>query len=112
MVARVSKRVHLAELITRYMEENQAKKAASKMRRNRKLPRLSPMDRLTDLLFPEMIKFKSQQTSKKTKGKQMSKKDKGRQVSSKENTRVLDMVEGAAGENGPTLKPWHPASTA
>jgi hypothetical protein len=54
------------------MEENQAKKAAYKMRRNRKLPRLSPMDRFTDLLFPETITFTNQQTSRKKKGKQVS----------------------------------------
>jgi hypothetical protein len=40
IVVRVSKRVHLAELTARYLVEKQAKKAASKMRRDRKLPRL------------------------------------------------------------------------
>jgi hypothetical protein len=32
------------------------------------------MDRFTDFLFPETIKFKSQQTSRKKKGKQVSQK--------------------------------------
>ena len=84
MVARVSKRVHLVELTATYMEEKKAKKAASKRRRDRKLPRLSPMDRFTDLLFPETIKCKSEQTSRKKKGKQVSKKEKCKQVSRKE----------------------------
>ena len=77
---RVSKRVYLVELTARYMEENEAKKAVPKKRRDRELPRLSPMDRFTDLLFPETIKFKSKQASKKRK--QVSKK-KGKQVSQK-----------------------------
>jgi hypothetical protein len=82
MVVWVSKRVHLVELTGRYMEENEAKTAAPKTRRDRELPRLSPMDRFTDLLFPETIKLKTKQASKKKKGKQMSKK--GKQVSQKE----------------------------
>jgi hypothetical protein len=73
MVARVLKRVYLVELTASYMEENQAKKAASKTRRKKDLPRLSPMDRFTDLLFPETMKFKNQRTSR-NKGRQVSQK--------------------------------------
>ena len=63
MVVWVSKRVHLVELTDRYMEESEAKKATPKRKRDRKLSRQSPMDRFTDLLFPETIKFKSKRTN-------------------------------------------------
>jgi hypothetical protein len=50
---RISKRVALAELIGSYIEERDARTAMPKKRRRRELPRLSPKDRFTDLLFPE-----------------------------------------------------------
>ena len=50
---RTSKRVALAELIGRYIEERDARAAMPKKKRKREFPRLSPKDRFTDLLFPE-----------------------------------------------------------
>ena len=73
MVVRVSKRVRLAELTIRYMEENEVKKATPKRRPDREISRVSAMERFTDLFFPETKKFK--------KGKFISKKE--RQLSKK-----------------------------
>lgn len=50
---RISKRLALAVLIGKYLEERDARTAMPKKRRKKELPRLSPMDRFTDLLFPE-----------------------------------------------------------
>jgi hypothetical protein len=50
---RILKRVALAELIGSYIEGRDARTAMPKNRRRRELPRLSPKDRFTDLLFPE-----------------------------------------------------------
>jgi hypothetical protein len=80
MVVRVSKRVHLIELTARYMEEKQAKKALSKTRRARKQPRLSPMDRFTDLLFPETINSVDQRATRRGKRIRRQRKE-GKEVS-------------------------------
>lgn len=53
VVIRISKRVALAELIGRYIKERDARIAMPKKRRKRELPRLSPKDRFTNLLFLE-----------------------------------------------------------
>jgi hypothetical protein len=65
------KRVALAELIGRYIEERDAKRVAPKKKRKTQ----SLKDRFIDILFLETIKYKSQQLSKK-KNKQVIKKDK------------------------------------
>ena len=67
LVARVSKRVYLAELIGKYIEETAARKAELKKKRMKNLRRLSVNDRFTDLLFPETIKCKGKQLSEKEK---------------------------------------------
>jgi len=68
IAVRISKRVALAELIGRYIKEREARRAVPKKRRKKQLPRSSPKDRFTDLLFPETIKYK---VDKKTKGMQV-----------------------------------------
>jgi len=67
LVARLSKRVYLAELIGKYIEETAARKAELKTKRMKNLRRLSVNDRFTDLLFPETIKCKGKQLSEKEK---------------------------------------------
>jgi hypothetical protein len=49
----ISKRVALAELIGSYIKERDARTAIPKKRRRRELPRLSPKDYFTNLLFLE-----------------------------------------------------------
>ena len=71
---RTSKRVALAELIGRYIEERDARTAMPKKKRKRELPRLSPKDRFTNLLFPETQQTKEKDeeiahTRKKAKAK-------------------------------------------
>ncbi|OBT39334.1 hypothetical protein VE00_10475 [Pseudogymnoascus sp. WSF 3629] len=51
---RISKLFALAELSIRYSEEKEARSAVPRKRRKKELPRLSPKDRFTDLLFPEI----------------------------------------------------------
>jgi hypothetical protein len=55
---RISKRVALAELIGRYIEERDARRAMTKTQRKMLGPRSSVKDRFTDLLFPETIQYK------------------------------------------------------
>ena len=56
VVIRISKRVALAEMISRYLEERDARAAMLRNRRKLELPRSSPKDRFTDLLFPDTCK--------------------------------------------------------
>ncbi|OBT60235.1 hypothetical protein VE03_10210 [Pseudogymnoascus sp. 23342-1-I1] len=51
---RISKLFALAELSIRYSEEKEARSAVPRKRRKKELPRLSPKDRFTNLLFPEI----------------------------------------------------------
>jgi hypothetical protein len=76
ILACVLKRVYLAELAGKYMEETAARKAEPKTRRKKNLRALSVKNRYTDLLFPETITCKGKQQSKE-KGKQLSKKESG-----------------------------------
>jgi hypothetical protein len=64
IAVRISKRVALAELISNYIEERDARRAVPRKRRKKQLPQLSPKDRFIDLLFPETIKYKGEQLSK------------------------------------------------
>lgn len=66
LVARVSKRVHLVELVGRFVEERGARKAVAK--RKRRGP--STNEKFTDLLFPETIvrKPKLSRADNKEKG--------------------------------------------
>ena len=75
MAVRISKRVALAELIGKYIEERDARRAVPKKRLKKQLPRSSPKDRFIDLLFPETIKYKGEKLCKKAQGIQV--KDKG-----------------------------------
>lgn len=52
-MVQVSKRLHLAELIGRFLEEDD-RRAAEKKRRKKNSPRVSTIDRFANLLFPEM----------------------------------------------------------
>jgi hypothetical protein len=54
VVVRVSKRVHLVELVSKFMEEREARKSMTKRKRGGP----SPNERFTDLLFPETIGYK------------------------------------------------------
>lgn len=83
MVVHVSKRVYLVELVAKYIEETEARKAEPKKRRKKNLRRLSPKDRFTDLLFPETIKDQGEQVSKE-KGRQVGKKEKSPRDKAKE----------------------------
>lgn len=51
---RISKLFALAELSIRYSEEKKTRSALPKKKREKELPRLSPKDRFTNLLFPEI----------------------------------------------------------
>jgi hypothetical protein len=73
LLARLSKRVHLAELAGRYNEEKHALEAAEKQalkaaerkrKRGKELRQQSLKDRYTDLLFPETIGQRAKRTSK------------------------------------------------
>lgn len=74
IVARVFKRVYLAELACKYKEETRARKAEPKTRSKENLPVLSVKNRYINVLFPETITCEGKQQSKK-KGKQLSKKE-------------------------------------
>ncbi|KAF8855966.1 hypothetical protein BDZ45DRAFT_745972 [Acephala macrosclerotiorum] len=71
IVVRISKRVALAELIGKYIEERNAKRAVPKKRRKKQLPQSSPKDRFTDLLFPDTVKYKGEKLDEKTKSMQV-----------------------------------------
>jgi hypothetical protein len=70
---RISKRVALAELIGKYIEERDARRVMPKKKRKKRLPPLSPNDCFIDLLFPETIK----NLSKMAQGMQVIKKKTG-----------------------------------
>ncbi|KFY09645.1 hypothetical protein V492_05415 [Pseudogymnoascus sp. VKM F-4246] len=74
IVARVFKRVYLAELAGKYKAETAARKAESKSRRKKNLATLSVKNRYTDVLFPESIMCEDRHQSKE-KGKRLSKKE-------------------------------------
>jgi hypothetical protein len=72
IAVRVSKRVYLAELIGRYIEETEARRDELPKKQRKTL---LPKNRFTGLLFPETIKYKGRKVSKKN-GKKMSKEEK------------------------------------
>jgi hypothetical protein len=76
IVARVFKRVYLAELVGKYKAETEARKAESKTRRKKNLRALSVKNRYTDVLFPETITCGGKQQNRE-KGKKLSKKENG-----------------------------------
>ena len=59
----VSKRLHLAELIARFIEERDVWKTTPKKRRKPNETRLSPRDRFVNILFPKTIKYKGKNIS-------------------------------------------------
>ncbi|KAL5344305.1 hypothetical protein ACLOAV_010734 [Pseudogymnoascus australis] len=65
IVARVFKRVYLAELARKYKEETAARKAEPKTKSKDNLPVLSVKNRYTNVLFPETITCEGEQQSKK-----------------------------------------------
>lgn len=83
IVSRVKKRVHLAELAGKYMEEAAARKAEPKKSGEKTLHRLSVKDRYTDLLFPETITNNGKQLSKE-EGKQLLNGESGSREKAKE----------------------------
>lgn len=83
MVTRVSKRVYLAELVGKYIEEIEARKAEAKKGRRKSLHPLSIKNRYTDLLFPETITDNGKQLSKE-EGKQILKEENGLREKAKE----------------------------
>jgi hypothetical protein len=83
IVSRVKKRVYLAEVAGKYMEETAARKAEPKKRREKTLHRLSVKDKYTDLLFAERITNNGKQLSKE-EGKQLLKGENGLQEKGKE----------------------------
>jgi hypothetical protein len=100
-VARLSKRVALAELIGSYLEERDAMTAMPRKRRKRELPHLSPKDRFPDLLFPET--------------KDSEEQDQERAKDSQGKTQLLDHFGRAAGQDSATVRlrnPTLPPSTA
>jgi hypothetical protein len=70
------------ELIGKYIEERVARRAVPEKRRKKQFPRSSLKDRFTDLLFPETIKYKGEQSSKKAQAMQVI-KEKGPRESTK-----------------------------
>jgi hypothetical protein len=74
--AQVSERLHLAELIGRFIKERDAWKTAPKKRRKPNEIRLSPMDRFVNDLFPETITYKGEHISQEKKEKRQAAKDK------------------------------------
>jgi hypothetical protein len=74
IAVRISKRVSLAELIGKYIEERDARRVVPKKRRKKQLPRSSPKDRFIDLLFPETFKYNGKRLSKMAQGMQVIKK--------------------------------------
>jgi hypothetical protein len=83
VAVRVLKRVALAELIGSYIEEREARRAVPKKKRKMQLPRSSPKDRFTDLLFPETITYEGEQLSEKDKGMQMIEEEKSPRLKAK-----------------------------
>ena len=69
IVARVFRRVYVAELAHRYKEETAAREAERKKGRKDNLPVLSVKNRYTNLLFPEAIKTCGVKKQSKKKGK-------------------------------------------
>ncbi|RFU23676.1 hypothetical protein B7463_g12661, partial [Scytalidium lignicola] len=82
IAVRISKRVALAELVGRYIDEREARRAVPKKRRKTQLPRSSPKDRFTDLLFPETVKYSGHLSKDMTT--QVSKKEKCPRAKAKE----------------------------
>jgi hypothetical protein len=68
IAARISKRIALAELVGRYIDERDARRALPKKRRKKQLPQSSPKDRFTDLLFPQTLNYNGDQMSTKAQG--------------------------------------------
>jgi hypothetical protein len=76
---RFSKRLALAELIRRYLEERDNRRAMTKKQRKMLGPRSSVNDWFTDLLFPDTIQDKKGQLSGRAKGKR-GKKGRGTEI--------------------------------
>ena len=74
--AQVSERLHLAEMISRFIEERDAWKTTPKKRRKRNEIRLSPRDRFVNVLFPETMKHKGERISQEKKEKRHAAKEK------------------------------------
>jgi hypothetical protein len=74
--AQVSERLHLAQLIGRFIEERDAWKTAPKKRRKPIEIRLSPRDRFVNTLFPKTIKYKGEHISQEKKEKRLAAKKK------------------------------------
>ncbi|KUJ06914.1 uncharacterized protein LY89DRAFT_743550 [Mollisia scopiformis] len=90
IVLQVSRRIHLVELIAKYMEDIEAKKATSKKwpieaKKTTSKKRRQPTVKETyvDLLFPHTINYKGKKARKRKKGKKV-RDQKGRQVSGEE----------------------------
>ncbi|KFZ18895.1 hypothetical protein V501_00950 [Pseudogymnoascus sp. VKM F-4519 (FW-2642)] len=83
IVSRVKKRVYLAQVAGKYMEETAARKAEPKKRREKTLHRLSVKDRYADLLFAETIANNGKQLSKE-EGNQLLKGESGSREKAKE----------------------------
>jgi hypothetical protein len=62
--------VCLAELIGKYIEETESRRAEPRKKRRTMSHRSSINDRFTDVLFPRTIKCKGEQLSKQEKGQQ------------------------------------------
>lgn len=92
IAVRISKRVALAELINRYIEEREARRAVPKKRRKKLLPQSSLKDRYIDLLFPETVMYK-------VDGKGL-----------RENAKKKLDYWIQLGKNGPTLRRWQHGS--
>jgi hypothetical protein len=83
---RISKRVALAELIGRYIEERDARRAMTKTQRKVLGPRSSVKDRFTDLLFPETIQYKKCHFIERAEGKE-GENGRGTQMTTVDNER-------------------------
>ena len=77
--AQVSERLHLAELIGRFIKERDAQKTALKKRQKLNEIRLSLMDRFVNGLFPKTITYKGKHISQEKKEKRQAAKDKFKQ---------------------------------
>jgi hypothetical protein len=73
--AQVAERLHLAEMIGRFIERD-AWKAAPKKRRKPNEIRLSPIDRFVDVLFPETAEYKDKHISQEKREKRLAAKKK------------------------------------
>jgi len=103
LIARLSRRVCLAELIGKYIEETESRRAEPRKKRRTMSHRSSINDRFTDVLFPETIKCKGEQLSKQEKGQQ-HKRVKSPRDQAKETLKYWIQLGGAACEDGPTLR--------